>query len=112
MTAALSCQMWERPRSCPRVLSRSYDKHTPMKPHNRRTFLAAAAGMAVKPALGASQDLAGLTLKKASDLLRTKAASPVDLTQACLKRIERYNGPLNAFITITTEQALADPNAA
>jgi aspartyl-tRNA(Asn)/glutamyl-tRNA(Gln) amidotransferase subunit A len=78
-----------------------------MKPHNRRTFLAAAAGLAVKPAFGASEDLAGLTLKKASELLRSKAASPVDLTQACLKRIESYNSPLNAFITITAEQALA-----
>jgi aspartyl-tRNA(Asn)/glutamyl-tRNA(Gln) amidotransferase subunit A len=84
-----------------------------MKPHNRRTFLvAAAAGMAVKPALGASEDLAGLTLKKASELLRSKAASPVDLTRACLKRIESYNGPLNAFITITADQALADARAA
>jgi aspartyl-tRNA(Asn)/glutamyl-tRNA(Gln) amidotransferase subunit A len=83
-----------------------------MKPHNRRTFLAAtAAGLAVKPALGASEDPAALTLKKASELVRSKAASPVDLTQACLKRIERYNGPLNAFITITAEQALADAKA-
>jgi aspartyl-tRNA(Asn)/glutamyl-tRNA(Gln) amidotransferase subunit A len=39
-------------------------------------------------------------------LLRRKAASPVDLTQACLKRIERYNSTLNAFITVTSEQAL------
>ncbi len=83
-----------------------------MKPHNRRTFLAAAAGMAVKPALAASEDLTGLTLKKASDLLRSKAASPVDLTRSCLKRIESYNGPLNAFITVTAEQALADAKAA
>ncbi len=80
---------------------------TPMKPYTRRTFVVAAAGLAVKPAAGASQDLAGLTLKKASELLRSKAVSPVDLTQACLKRIESYNAPLNAFITITGEQALA-----
>jgi aspartyl-tRNA(Asn)/glutamyl-tRNA(Gln) amidotransferase subunit A len=73
---------------------------------NRRTFLAAGAGIALKPALGESRDLAGLTLKKASELLRSKAASPVELTQACLKRIERYNPVLNAFITITAEQSL------
>src|SRR5438105_4554544 len=79
-----------------------------MKPyaHNRRSFLAAAAGLALKPGSAASQDLAGLTLKKASELLRSKAASPVELTRACLKRIESYNAPLNAFITITAEEAL------
>ncbi|HEV2201939.1 MAG TPA: amidase [Bryobacteraceae bacterium] len=86
---------------------------TPTKPPapTRRKFLAAgsiaAAGLASKAARGDSQDLADLTLKKASELLRTKAASPVELTQACLKRIESYNRPLNAFITITSEQALA-----
>jgi aspartyl-tRNA(Asn)/glutamyl-tRNA(Gln) amidotransferase subunit A len=65
-----------------------------------------AAGLALKPASGQSQDLAALTLKQASQLLRQKAASPVDLTQACLKRIERYNPALNAFITVTIDQAL------
>ncbi len=78
--------------------------------HSRRSFLVAATtaavGLALKPALGESQDLADLTLKQASDLLRSKAASPVDLTRACLKRIERYNSALNAFITVTSEQAL------
>jgi aspartyl-tRNA(Asn)/glutamyl-tRNA(Gln) amidotransferase subunit A len=49
-----------------------------------------------------------MTLKSASDLVRTKAASPVELTRACLKRIESYNAKLNAFITVTNEQALAD----
>ena len=79
-------------------------------PHSRRSFLVAATtaavGLALKPALGESQDLAALTLKQASDLLRSKAASPVDLTRACLKRIERCNSGLNAFITVTSEQAL------
>src|SRR5260370_32586494 len=84
-----------------------------MKPYlqNRRTFVAAgmsaAGGLALKPALGQSQDLAGLTLKKASELLRSKAASPLDLTQACLKRIDQYNPSLNAFITVTRAEALA-----
>jgi hypothetical protein len=36
--------------------------------------------IALKPVLGESQDLAGLTLQQASELLRSKAASPVDLT--------------------------------
>lgn len=79
-------------------------------PHTRRSFLAAATtavvGLALKPSFGESQDLAALTLKQASELLRREAASPVDLTHACLKRIERYNSALNAFITVTSEQAL------
>src|SRR6202521_6365260 len=84
-----------------------------MKPYlqNRRNFLAAgmsaAAGAALKSARGQSQDLAGLTIKQASELLRSKAASPLDLTQACLKRIDQYCPSLNAFITVTRAEALA-----
>ncbi len=61
---------------------------------------------ALRPSFADSQDLARLTLKQASDLLRRKGASPVDLTRACLARIEKYNSALNAFITITADQAL------
>jgi aspartyl-tRNA(Asn)/glutamyl-tRNA(Gln) amidotransferase subunit A len=79
--------------------------------YDRRNFLAtsmsAAVGLALQPAFGESQDLAGLTVRKASELLRRKTASSVELTQACLKRIEMYNPALNAFITVTGEQALA-----
>jgi aspartyl-tRNA(Asn)/glutamyl-tRNA(Gln) amidotransferase subunit A len=39
-------------------------------------------------------------------LLRRRAVSPVELTLACLARIERLNPTLNAFITVTAEQAL------
>jgi Asp-tRNA(Asn)/Glu-tRNA(Gln) amidotransferase A subunit family amidase len=39
-------------------------------------------------------------------VLRRRIASPVELTQACLKRIERYNPALNAFIAVTAEQAI------
>jgi aspartyl-tRNA(Asn)/glutamyl-tRNA(Gln) amidotransferase subunit A len=79
---------------------------------DRRTFLtiggAAVASLAVDPAHAQPSDLSGLSLRRAGDLLRSKAASPVDLTQACLRRIERYNPSLNAFITISGEQALAE----
>ena len=44
---------------------------------------------------------------KPSNLIRSKGASPVELTQACLKQIERYNSKLNAFITVVPEQAIA-----
>jgi aspartyl-tRNA(Asn)/glutamyl-tRNA(Gln) amidotransferase subunit A len=79
-------------------------------PLNRRTFLltatSVAAAAALKPAFGESQDLATSTLKEASEMLRRRVASPVELTQACLKRIDRYNPALNAFITVTAEQAI------
>ena len=39
-------------------------------------------------------------------MLRGKMVSPVELTQACLQRIERYNPVVNAFITVTGESAL------
>jgi len=78
--------------------------------HSRRSFLLAATttavGLSLKSAFGESQDLLRLTLKEASELLRTKRASPVDLTQACLKNIETYNSALNAFITVTRDQAM------
>ena len=77
---------------------------------SRRNFLTtgiATAAWALAPAFGETQDLTALALKKASELLRSKAASPVDLTQACLKRIEKYNPAVNAFITVTGESALA-----
>jgi len=77
---------------------------------SRRAFLAAGAGTAalwaIAPAFGQSQDRTTLTLKQAADLLRTKAVSPVELAEACLQRIEKYNPAFNAFITVTREQAL------
>jgi aspartyl-tRNA(Asn)/glutamyl-tRNA(Gln) amidotransferase subunit A len=44
--------------------------------------------------------------------LRRKEVSPVELTRACLDRIEQLNPSLNAFITISAESALAEARAA
>jgi len=64
------------------------------------------------PTAAADQnDLAALTITEAAKLLRSKSISPVDLTRACLERIERYNKSLNAFITITADQALENARA-
>jgi aspartyl-tRNA(Asn)/glutamyl-tRNA(Gln) amidotransferase subunit A len=52
-------------------------------------------------------DATSLTLKEASALVRTKKISPVELTEACLKRIETFNPLINAWITVMREQALA-----
>lgn len=45
-------------------------------------------------------------------LLREGSLSAVDLTQACLERIERYDGAFNSFITVTAERALTQAAAA
>jgi aspartyl-tRNA(Asn)/glutamyl-tRNA(Gln) amidotransferase subunit A len=62
--------------------------------------------LALRPVHGQSPDPAGMTLAKASALLRSKAVSSVELTRASLERIATYNPSLNAFITVTMEGAL------
>ncbi len=74
--------------------------------HSRREFL--AAGLAASQAFAAPPDLAGLTLAEAADSVRRRRASPVELVQACLDRIQKYNSTLNAFITVTADQALKE----
>ncbi len=57
-------------------------------------------------------DLASLSLTEVSALLRRKAVSPVELTQACLDRIGKYDGALHSFITVAPNQAMAAARAA
>ena len=47
------------------------------------------------------------TITEASDLLRRKQISPVELTNACLDRIEQLNPAINAFIAVMHDSALA-----
>jgi aspartyl-tRNA(Asn)/glutamyl-tRNA(Gln) amidotransferase subunit A len=51
-------------------------------------------------------DLASLTVLEAAALIRSRKVSPVELTQACLDRIEAWEPVINAFITVTADQAL------
>jgi aspartyl-tRNA(Asn)/glutamyl-tRNA(Gln) amidotransferase subunit A len=67
---------------------------------------ARTAAPAAKPA-AAANDLAGLTLADAAARLRAGSVTSVDLVNACLARIDVYNPKVNAFITVTREQALA-----
>ena len=57
-------------------------------------------------------DLTALTLVEVAELVRKKTVSPVELTHACLARIERLNPSLNAFITVTADSALAEAREA
>jgi len=76
----------------------------------RRELFKTAAGFAAASVVlkGKSADVTGLNLQEAAAMVRRKAVSPVELTQACLARIERLNPALNAFITVTGEQALRE----
>src|SRR5690349_2154131 len=53
-----------------------------------------------------------LDLAAASRAVQTKEVSPVELTSACLERIERLNPKLNAFITVTGDAALEEARRA
>ena len=57
-------------------------------------------------------ELSKLSLADASELVRRKSVSPVELTAACLKRIEQSNPTLNAFITVTAETATQEARRA
>lgn len=53
-----------------------------------------------------------MTILEISEQIRTSAISPVELTQACLIRIEALNPTLNAFITVLPDSALAEAKRA
>jgi len=53
-----------------------------------------------------------LTITKAAEGLRNKEFTAVELTQACLNRINERNGSINAFISVTNEVALEEATKA
>jgi aspartyl-tRNA(Asn)/glutamyl-tRNA(Gln) amidotransferase subunit A len=57
-------------------------------------------------------ELAFLSIEQASQLLRRKEISPVELADASLERIERLNPAVNAFLTILAEPARKQARAA
>ena len=59
-----------------------------------------------------ANELHMLGLSEASRAVQKKEVSPVELTKACLARIEKLNPSLNAFITVTDTAALEDARKA
>ena len=80
---------------------------------SRREFIQASVGTAAHLGLGSTlqaspgrDDLAFLNISELSELIRTRKVSPVEVTRATLQRIEKLNPILNAYITVTPEQAM------
>jgi aspartyl-tRNA(Asn)/glutamyl-tRNA(Gln) amidotransferase subunit A len=57
-------------------------------------------------------DLSGLTIARAAKALRARELSPLELTESYLRRIERLNPRVNAYVTVTAERARADARRA
>src|SRR5262252_687451 len=57
-------------------------------------------------------DLAFSSISDVSELLRRRKLSPVELTRTVLDRIEKLNPALNAFITVTSDQAMKSAHEA
>ena len=57
-------------------------------------------------------NLTELTIHEASDLLKSRQLSSVELTRACLERISRIEPEVHAFVTVTDELALKQAEAA
>ena len=77
----------------------------------RRQFLTStllSSGFLNSLSLKAQQtDLTDLYLVEASEMIRRREISPVELTQAYLDRINRVDNEVNAYITVTAELALS-----
>ncbi len=59
-----------------------------------------------------ASDLTWLTVAEASDKLKRREVSSVELTKAAFERIRALDGDINAFLTLTEEQALEQARAA
>jgi aspartyl-tRNA(Asn)/glutamyl-tRNA(Gln) amidotransferase subunit A len=58
------------------------------------------------------ESLAFATIEELAALLAKRKISPVELTELFLRRIERQNPALNAFLTVTAERAVAEARRA
>ena len=62
--------------------------------------------------MSSHSDLVFLGAAGQSKLVKQRVISPVDLVQAYLARIERYDSVLRAYITVCAEHALAEARQA
>lgn len=57
-------------------------------------------------------ELAFLTIAEASRRIAKRELSPVELTEACLRRIETLDSQLDSFVTVTADRARAEAKSA
>ena len=60
----------------------------------------------------ASDGLCWMPASEMAAAIRRKKVSPVEVMKEVLARIDRLNPTLNAFVTLTAEQAMRDARAA
>ena len=53
-------------------------------------------------------DYQNMTLERASELIKQKSISPVDLVMAYLDKIQKLNTVLNMYVTVAAESAMKD----
>jgi aspartyl-tRNA(Asn)/glutamyl-tRNA(Gln) amidotransferase subunit A len=93
------------------MLPHPFDERGSPMLRSRRRFLAlmGSAPLLLKAHHVLSQpgaDPTNLGIAESGALLRNGELSPLELTQAYLQRIERFEGTINAYVTVTAEQAL------
>ncbi|TMA89555.1 MAG: hypothetical protein E6J74_25050, partial [Deltaproteobacteria bacterium] len=59
-----------------------------------------------------AQDVENLTIAGLAPEIKDRKVSPVEVTRLFLERIERINPILNAYVTITADNALAEAKRA
>ena len=59
-----------------------------------------------------SNELAWMPAHKLREMIANHQISPVEITQASLDRIDKFNGQLNAFLTVIPEQAIESARVA
>ncbi|MFZ1783584.1 MAG: amidase [Ferruginibacter sp.] len=85
-----------------------------MSSNSRRKFLKNSAVITAGFAVAGCKlnqspiDYTFFSIESLSELIRQGKVSPVTITKACLKRIEQLNPKINAFITVTAENALTE----
>jgi aspartyl-tRNA(Asn)/glutamyl-tRNA(Gln) amidotransferase subunit A len=57
-------------------------------------------------------ETAFLTIAEASRLIADRKLSPIELTEACLHRIDAHDGELQSFVTLTADRARKEAKAA
>jgi aspartyl-tRNA(Asn)/glutamyl-tRNA(Gln) amidotransferase subunit A len=59
-----------------------------------------------------NEDVERLTIAGSGGAIKNRKISPVELTQAYLSRIERVNPAINAYVTVTADEALSQARRA